>query len=461
MSEKTNIGNGLPNSNIWEHGLFSKQDIKKIVIPLIIEQALMLSVGMFDIIMVSFAGESAVSGVSLVDTINTLLIYLLTALATGGAIVAGQYLGSKNLEKSNLAGRQLLSASLVFSILFMALCIIFNHQLLSLFFGNVAPDVMKNAQIYFYVTAVSFPFISVYSSAVALFRAMGNTKTAMTNSLIMNLINIGINALFIYVFRLGALGAAMGTLTARAVGAVSTMIMLRNAELPISIRSYSFWKVDLNMIKSILKISIPASLENSVFQIGRIILASLVAVFGTSAITANGVTGSLINVATIPGQALGLAITTIVAQCVGAKAFEQAIFYSRHLLKLAWIYMIALNVIIFFMLNPILGLYHLSDETFSLAFTIMMIHIIGWVTVWPMSFALPNAFRAAGDVKYPMMISALSMVAFRIGSSYLLAFGFGFGVLSVWIAMLMDWTFRCICFYFRWRSGKWKQFALV
>lgn len=461
MQKKT-IGSGrLYNSIVWEDGLFSKQDIKKIVIPLIIEQALMLSVGMFDIIMVSFAGESAVSGVSLVDTINTLLIYLLTALATGGAIVAGQYLGSKNLEKSNLAGKQLLSASLGFSLLFMALCIIFNYQLLSLFFGNVELDVMKNAQMYFYITAVSFPFISIYSSAVALFRVMGNTKTAMTNSMIMNLINITINALLIYVFRMGALGAAIGTLTARIVGAISTIIMLRNRKLPIHIRSYSFWKVDLNMIKSILKISIPASLENSVFQIGRIVLASLVAVFGTSAITANGVTGSLINVATIPGQALGLAITTIVAQCVGAKAFEQAIFYSKHLLKLAWIYMVAFNVIILFMLNPILSLYHLSAETFTLAFTIMIIHIIGWVTVWPMSFALPNTFRAAGDVKYPMIISIFSMVVFRIGSSYLLAFGLGFGVLSVWIAMLIDWTFRCVCFYWRWKSGKWKQYTLV
>lgn len=461
MQKKT-IGSGrLHNSSIWEDGLFSKQDIKKIVIPLIIEQALMLSVGMFDIIMVSFAGESAVSGVSLVDTINTLLIYLLTALATGGAIVAGQYLGSKNLEKSNLAGKQLLSASLGFSILFMALCIIFNYQLLSLFFGNVELDVMKNAQTYFYITAVSFPFISIYSSAVALFRVMGNTKTAMTNSMIMNLINIAINALLIYVFRMGVLGAAIGTLTARTVGAISTIIMLRNRKLPISIRSYSFWKVDPNMIKSILKISIPASLENSVFQIGRIILASLVAVFGTSAITANGVTGSLINVATIPGQALGLAITTVVAQCVGAKAFEQAIFYSKHLLKLAWIYMVTFNVIILFMLSPILSLYHLSAETFTLAFTIMILHIIGWVTVWPMSFALPNTFRAAGDVKYPMIISTFSMLMFRIGSSYLLAFGLGFGVLSVWIAMLIDWTFRCVCFYWRWKSGKWKQYALV
>lgn len=451
----------MQKTNVFEHGMFSKQDLKKMIVPLIIEQTLMLSVGMFDTIMVSFAGESAVSGVSLVDTLNTLLIFLLTALATGGAIVAGQYLGSKNSQKSTLAGKQLLLASLLLSILFACICLVFNQQLLSLFFGKIEASVMRNARTYFYVTAVSFPFLAVYSSAAALFRAMGNTKTAMTNSLIMNVMNIAGNVLFIYIMQLGAFGAALSTLISRIIAAASIMIMLRNRKLPISIRSYDFWKIDFDIIKNILKISIPTSLENSVFQIGRIILASLVATFGTTAITANAVTGSLINVATIPGQAVGLAITTIVAQCVGAKKFEQATLYTKYLVKLSWICMVIFNVCILLLLNPVLSLYNLSPETFSLSFTVMIIHIIGWVTVWAMSFALPNAFRAAGDVKYPMTISAVSMVVFRIASSYVLAFVFGLGVLSVWYAMLMDWTFRCICFLWRWKSGKWKQYTLI
>ncbi|HBF2788606.1 TPA: MATE family efflux transporter [Clostridioides difficile] len=440
--------------------MFSKKNLRKIIIPLIIEQTLMLSIGMFDTLMVSSVGESAVSGVSLVDTINTLIIYLLTALATGGAIVAGQYLGSKNSEKSNLAGKQLLIVSLGISVLFMMICLIFNNRLLSLFFGNIEYDVMRNARTYFYITALSFPFIAIYSSSVALFRAMGDTKTAMINSLIMNVINIGINALLIYGLKLGVLGAGLGTLTARIIGATTTMFMLRNPKLAISIRSYSFWDVNLDTIKNILKISIPASLENSVFQIGRIILTSLIAVFGTSAITANAVTGSLINVATIPGQALGLAITTVVAQCVGAKEFEHATLYTKYLLKLSWFYMIILNLGILILLNPILNLYNLSSITFYLAFTIMIIHISGWMTIWPMSFALPNALRASGDVKYPMIISIFSMFVFRIGCSYLLVYIVGIGVLSVFIAMLMDWIFRSICFLWRWRSEKWKEHAV-
>lgn len=460
MAKIKKISKDLQKIDVFQKGMFSKQSLKKIVIPLMIEQTLMLSIGMFDTLMVSSVGESAVSGVSLVDTINTLLIYLLTALAAGGAIVAGQYLGSKNSEKSNLAGKQLLTVSFGISVLFMTICLIFNHRLLSLFFGTIEHDVMRNARIYFYITAVSFPFIAVYSSSVALFRAMGDTKTAMINSLIMNVINIGINALLIYGLQLGVLGAGIGTLTARVVGATTTILMLRNPKLTISIRSYSFWDIDLNTIKNILKISIPASLENSIFQIGRIILTSLIAVFGTSAITANAVTGSLINVATIPGQALGLAITIVVSQCVGAKEFEHATLYTKYLLRLSWFYMAILNLGILLLLNPILNLYNLSNITFYLAFEIMIIHISGWITVWPLSFVLPNSFRASGDVRYPMIISIFSMLIFRIGCSYLLAYVVGIGVLSVFIAMLMDWIFRSICFLWRWKSGKWKEHAL-
>lgn len=211
-------------ANVFEYGMFSKKSLRRIIIPLIIEQALMLSVGMFDTLMVSYAGESAVSGVSLVDSINTLLIFLLTALATGGAIVAGQYLGSKNLEKSNQAGEQLIISSLGISVIFSVICLIFNQQLLSLFFGNIDATVMSNARTYFYITAISFPFVAVYSSASALFRAMGNTKNAMVNSFVMNIINIVGNALFIYMIHLGAFGVGLSTLLSRVIATITIII---------------------------------------------------------------------------------------------------------------------------------------------------------------------------------------------------------------------------------------------
>jgi putative MATE family efflux protein len=461
MNNETESVDTLTAKNLFEVGLFSKLDIRKIIIPLIIEQALLLSVGMFDTIMVSSAGETAVSGVSLVDTINTLLIFLFTALATGGAIVVGQYLGNKNTTDSKVASKQLLIISLALSVFFMAICLVLNQQLLSTIFGKIEEGVLSNAKIYLYVTACSFPFIALYSSSAGLFRAMGNTKIAMQTSLVVSILNVVFNALFIYVFQWGAFGVGLSTLFSRVIAAVVILALLRNPQLPIAVRSYDVWKIDKTMIKTIFKISIPFSLESSVFQIGKIILTGLIVTFGTRAITANAVTGSLTNVATIPGQAFWLVITTVVAQCIGAKEFEQAKLYTRYLLKFSTFLMLGLNIALVLLLKPILSLYHLSPETFSISYNIMMIHILGWVTVWVISFALPNSLRAAGDVKYPMMISAFSMFVFRIGFSYILAYGFGFGVYSIYLAMLMDWTFRFICFVFRWKSGKWREYAIV
>ncbi|GHU38270.1 MATE family efflux transporter [Bacilli bacterium] len=451
----------VTSKNLFEVGLFSKVDIRKIVLPLIIEQALLLSAGMFDIMMVSFAGEKAVSGVSLVDTMNTLLIFLFTALATGGAIVVGQYIGNKNTRNSQKASKQLLIISLLLSFLFMMVCLILNEQLLSTIFGKIDSGVLSNAKIYLYVTALSFPFIAIYSSATGLFRSMGNTRIAMNTSLIVAVFDIFLNVLFIYIFKWGTFGAGFSTLISRMVAAIVIIVLLRKPSLPIAVRRYDFWRMDWSMMKTIFKISIPFSLESSSFQIGKIILTGLIVTFGTRAITANAVTGSLTNVATIPGQAFWLVITTVVAQCIGAREFEQAKLYTRSLLKMSTILMLGMNLILFVLLKPILSLYHLSPKTFDMSYNIMLIHIIGWVTVWVISFALPNSLRAAGDVKFPMMISAFSMFVFRIAFSYILAYGFGFGVYSIYLAMLMDWTFRFICFIFRFQSGKWKRFAIV
>ncbi|GAB2023002.1 MATE family efflux transporter [Pseudolactococcus yaeyamensis] len=461
MNQEIKDITGITKKNLFENGLFSKLDIRKIILPLIAEQALLLSLGTFDTLMVSSAGEKAVSGVSLVDTVNTLLIFLFSALATGGAIVVGQYLGNKNTKESRIASKQLLTVSLLVALFFMTICLVFNGQLLSLIFGHLDQGVLQNSKIYLYVTACSFPFIALYSSSAGLFRAMGNTRVAMTISLIVALLDIGANALFIYVFKWGAFGAAVSTLFSRIIASMIMLVLLRKPSLPISVRKYDFWRVNGAMMKTIFKISIPFSLESTVFQIGKIVLTGLIVTFGIEAITANAVTGSLTNIATIPGQAFWMVITTVVAQCIGAKEFEQARLYTKHLLKTAWALMIGMNLFLFVLLRPILSLYHLSDVTFSISYNIMMIHIFGFVTVWLISFALPNSLRASGDVKFPMMISAFSMFVFRIGFSYILAYGFGFGVYSIYLAMILDWTFRFICFLVRWQSGKWKNYAIV
>lgn len=440
---------------------FDKNKLRKLIIPLIIEQALAFSIGMIDTIMVASVGESAVSGVSLVDSINFLFITLFTALATGGAIVAGQYLGMMDKKNSNNAAKQLVIVTFLLSTLVMILCITFNNQILSLIFGEVDADVFKNARTYFYMTTLAYPFIAVYNAAAALFRGMGNSKVSMVNSLIMNIVNIVGNSIFIFGFKWGVFGAAFATLLSRIIASISMLRMLRDPSLEISVTSYGFKDFDFKMIKKILRIGIPNGLENSVFQIGKIIMTSLVASFGTSAIAAHAVAGSLSGIGIIPGAALGLALMSIVAQCIGADEQEQAKKYTKKLLKQAWLYMTILNLVILVILKPVLQIYNLSEDAYSTVFRIMWVYGIGAILFWTPSFALPNALRAAGDVKFPMTISILSMFIFRIGCGYLLGYTTEVGVLSVWIAMVIDWVFRGFCFLLRWRSGKWKSYSVI
>ncbi|GHU38670.1 MATE family efflux transporter [Spirochaetia bacterium] len=446
----------LPEKN----AVFSKENLRRLIIPLIIEQTLALTVGLIDTIMVSFSGESAVSGVSLVDNITVLIINLFTALATGGAIVAAQYLGAKDKKNSERAAKQLIIITVFFSLLVMILCLFFRRHILNLVFGNVEPEVMRNALIYFFITAFSFPFIALFNAAASLFRCMGNSKVSMINAFIMNIINIVFNAVFIYGMKLGVAGAAYATVISRIVASITMICMLRNRRLAISVRSYSLKDTSFLMIKRILNIGIPNGLENSIFQIGKIIMTSFVAGFGTSSITAHAIGNSIAGVGVIPGQAMSMALITVVAQCVGAKEYDQADTYIKHLMKQAYIYVATLNIAILVLLKPILSLCNLSGETFNLAYKLLLIHGIGAIFIWVVSFTLPNAFRAAGDVRFPMVVSISSMFIFRIGFSFVFSMTFHIGVLSVWFAMIIDWVFRSVCFLLRWKSGKWKKTAL-
>jgi putative MATE family efflux protein len=420
-----------------------------------------MSIGMFDTFMVASAGESAVSGVSLVNTVNIMFIYLFSALATGGAIVAGQYLGSRDRDNGSRAAEQLLTASVFVSLLIMLFCVALNGQILSLFFGKIDGEVLSHARSYFYITALSCPFIALFNSGSALFRSMGDSNTAMINSLIMNLLNIAGNAIFIYGLGWAAFGAGLATTLSRVIGAVAILSMLRKSKRAITIGSWNLKNIDLEMIKRIFKIGLPTALDNSILQLGKIVLPGLVAVFGTQAIAANAVGQSIASIAVIPSFSIAIALTTVVAQCVGAREYEQARYYLKHLLTWSYIFMFILNAVILLFIKPIISLFHLSAETGAIAFQIVLIHGIAAVVLSPSSFALANALRAAGDAKYPMWVSILSMGVLRIGASFVLAYALGFGALSVWIAMVFDWVARSIFFIVRWRSGKWKTMAVI
>ncbi|TCK98720.1 putative MATE family efflux protein [Natranaerovirga hydrolytica] len=439
--------------------LFSNRDLKRLIIPIIIEQFLVMSVGLADVLMISRAGESAVSGVSLVDNINVLLINIFTALATGGAVIASQYIGKKDKEKACTTANQLILISIAISTLIMVISLIGNRVILSTIFGNVESSILENAQVYFLLSALSYPFLSIFNSCAGLFRSMGNSKVPLITSTFMNVLNVFGNAIFIFGFNMGVTGVGIASLISRVMASIVIFILLRKPELDIHIKKKFSFKFDLTMVKQILNIGIPNSLENSMFQTGKLMVLSLVSTFGTSAIAANAVSSKVAGMAILPGLATGIALITIVGQCVGADDYEQATYYTKKLLKVSFVVLGLLNIFIIIFAPFIVMLFDLTQQTAVMTTQIIRYHSLCCILIWPLSFTLPSTFRAAGDVRFPMVIAIVSMWTFRIGFSYVLGSYLGLGVFGIWIAMTIDWLFRSLCFVIRFISGSWKTKA--
>ena len=437
--------------------MFSRKALTKLIVPLVIEQFLAVLVGMADIMMVSSAGEAAVSSVALVDLINLLILNIFAALATGGAVVAAQAIGARDRERASHIANQLIYIVFGISVVITILVLLLKGPLLRLLFGQVEQTVMAGAISYFAITALSYPFIAVYNGGAALFRAMGNSKVSMGISALMNAINIAGNALCVFGLGMGVEGVALPSVVSRAVAAVVILLLLRNPRNLVHLEHLFSFRFDPPLMRAILRIGIPNSLENSVFQLGRVLLVSLISTFGTVQIAANAVANNLDNLAIIPGQALGLAMITVVGQCVGAGDWHQVRQYTKRLLLIAYVFLWCLNIPLLLALPAILDLYSLSPETWQYAWLLVMIHNCCAMALWPTSFTLPNALRAAGDVKLPMVVSIGSMLIFRLGFGIILGVHFQLGVVGVWIAMIIDWVVRISCFIPRVRKKLWLE----
>lgn len=441
--------------------LFSNRDLKKLLVPLLIEQTLVVTIGMMDTVMVASVGESAVSGVSLVDSINILLLAVFNALATGGSVVTSQYLGKKDLGKASSSAKQLFNVAILVSFVLMILFLILRRPLLSGIFGSIEQSVMDNAMIYCLLSALSYPFISVYSAAAALLRAQGNTKATLHTSLLMNIINLGGNAFLIIGLGWGTMGAGLATLVSRAVGAIVATAQLYSDGCRLPAPNLLKLEWDSELVGKILSIGVPNGFEGSFFQLGKLVLVRMISTFGTASIAANAVGNTMGTIQCLPGNAISLAMITVIGQCVGAKEYGQARHYVKKLMLLTYSCMGVLNLLMLMATPVITKPFNLSPEADELARWIVAIHGVGAMFIWPMSFVFPNALRAAGDAKFTMIVSSISMVAFRVVFGILLGQTFGFGVIGVWIAMQIDWVFRITCFILRYRSGKWETKALV
>ena len=430
--------------------IFSRRDLTRLLGPLVVEQILAVMVGMVDVMMVAAVGEAAVSGVALVDSISMLIIQLLSALATGGAVVCSQYVGKHRSDQACQAAGQLVLITAACSLICAAIALIGNRKLLELIFGQAEEAVIANAATYFWLTALSYPFLALYNSGAALFRSMGNSRVSMVVSLIMNGINIVGNAICIFGLGMGVEGVAIPTLVSRMVAAVMIMILVRHPDNVIRVTSISQLRPRKDMVGKILSVGIPSGLENGMFQFGKLFLQSLVSTLGTADIAGFAVASNLVTLEYLAGNALGLGLITIVGQCVGAGEVEQAKSYTKKLLVINYLAAAVVCLVIVAFRNPIVSFYNLSQEAAVLTASLLVVHSVAMI-VWPPAFVVPNALRAGMDTRFTMTVSVFSMWAFRIGFGYLFVKAFHFGVLGIWYGMFIDWVFRAALFVWRFR----------
>ena len=438
---------------------FSNQDLKRLIIPLVIEQLLAITVGLLDSVMVSQVGEAAISAVSLVDTVNVLLVNTFSALATGGAAIAGQFLGRREREKAGHAGEQLLLFMLESSLLIMALFYLARGFVLGVVFGQVEPDVAAYANTYYLIVESSTPFLAVYSAGAALFRVMGNSKVSMWVSLVMNVINAAGNAILIFGLHMGVEGVAIPTLLSRIFAAAAMAVLLRRPGMALQVEKLSL-RHDPYIVKNILRFGVTNGLESSMFQLGKILLLSTVAVLGTASVAANAIGNTLCTFQCVAGNALGLGIVTVVSQCVGAGDYGKARFYTKKLLKMAYVFMDLCIVLVYLSMPLVFRLYNVSPEAEGYARQIIWMHGFVGMLIWPLSFTLPQALRAAGDARFTMVVSSVSMWTMRVGFGVLLGRFLGFGVVGIWMAMFADWLLRISFFIPRFHGHRWETMAL-
>ena len=443
--------------------MFSNRMICSLLIPVVLEQLLNSIMGTADTMMVSNVGSAAISAVSLVDSINVLVIQAFSALAAGGAIVCAQYIGQKNKEKANESARQVLFIITAISVAVSLICLVFQKPLLRLIFGSVEPAVMSASETYFFYTALSFPFIAAYDSAASIFRAQDNTKGPMIISMISNVMNIAGNAVMIWVFHMGVAGAALSTLISRIFCAVVVIIQLRKERegQEIVVRDYFKIRPDWSMIRRILGLGIPSGVENSMFQLGKLAIQSTVSTLGTAAIAAQAMTNILENLNGIAAIGVGVGLMTIVGQCLGAGRKDEAVYYIKKLCVIAEVIIIISCLGVFALTKPITILGGMEKESADMCF-----HMVMWITivkplVWIMAFIPGYGLRAAGDVKFSMIVSCCTMWACRFCLCVFLIRVMGFGPMGVWIGMFADWTLRGIIFTWRFHSRKWLQHKVI
>lgn len=441
--------------------MFSNRDLRRLIVPLFLEQLLVILVGLADTFVISYAGEAAVSGVSLVNSFNTIFIFLFTALASGGAVIVSQYIGGEKMEMAGESASQLLMVSSLFSGVIMAVILLSGCPLMGLLFGKVESDVMDACMIYLRISAYSYPALAIYNVGAALFRSIGKTSTTMYIAIFSNVINVVGNIIGVFALHAGVAGVAVPSLIARTFSAVVVTILCFRKGNGVYYKKRWICHYNAGLLKRILGIAVPNGVEQGIFQFVKVALSSVVALFGTSQIAANGIAQSIWSLAALVCVTMGPVFITVIGQCMGSRDTEQAEYYFRKLLKITLLISVVWNVLVFALTPLVMQFYDVSEETKKLTIILVLIHNIFNCIAFPFADPLGKGMRAAGDVRFTMAISLATTIGVRLIFSLLFAIVMDMGVIGIAWAMCLDWCSRAVIFYIRFRKGKWKQFQLI
>lgn len=444
-----------------ETAIFSNQDLKKMIVPLFLEQLLMALVGIADIFVIGFVGETAVSGVSLVNSFNTIFLNLFTALASGGAVVISQYIGKQERDHAGETATQLLTSSVLFSVVISAMILLSNTSLMWLMFGRVEDDVMDACVTYLQISAYSYPALAIYNAGAALYRSFGKTSTTMYLSVAANIINVAGNCIGVFALQAGVAGVAWPSLIARTFSAVTITILCFSQKNPVRYRRECVLRLEGALQKKILRIAVPNGFESGIFQLVKVVLSSVVSLFGTYQIAANGVAQSIWTLAALVCVTMGPVFTTVIGQCMGAGDIEQAEFYFKKLTKITLVFAILWNGLIFAVTPVFMSFCSLERETKRLTIWLVLIHNLFSAAAFPFADPLGKGLRAAGDVRFTTVTSLFTTIGVRLIFSILFGVRLGWGVIGIACAMCLDWSVRGVLFILRQRSGKWKTFQVI
>lgn len=444
-----------------EEQMFSDRDLKNLIIPLFLEQLLMALVGVADVFVIGFVGEAAVSGVSLVNSFNTIFINLFTALAAGGAVVISQYIGKQDSGHAGKSAAQLLAASVFFSVLISIVILLANAPLMRLMFGRVEEDVMEACVTYLRISAYSYPALAIYNSGAALYRSMGKTSTTMYISVIANMINVAGNCIGVFGLHAGVAGVAWPSLVSRTFSAAVITVFCFSRKNPVRYLKSWILRIDVGLQKKILRIAVPNGVESGIFQLVKVALSSVVALFGTYQIAANGVAQSIWSMASLVCIAMGPVFITVIGQCMGAGDASQAEKYFKKLTKITLKFAIIWNSLVFAATPILMNFYALEEETKRLTVFLVLIHNFFSAVVFPFADPLGKGLRATGDVKFTTAISLFTTIGIRLMFSMLFGIVLHMGVIGIACAMCLDWTIRGIIFWRRFRKGRWKQCKVI